>query len=166
MGEPGWIATDNDQLDLIKTDQWESLFARDSLEAILAEHVWEHLSLEEGLASARLCYQYLKPGGYIRAAVPDGYHPDPSYIDHVKVGGNGPGASNHQVLYNHVTFRQVFEQAGFEVDLLEYFDSAGVFHCKEWDVAMGKVYRSRRFDSRNTASVSRYTSIVLDAHKR
>jgi len=166
VGEPGWIATDNDQLDLIKADQWDSLFVRASLDAILAEHVWEHLTPEEGLAAAHLCFQYLKPGGYVRTAVPDGFHPDPSYISHVKVGGNGPGASDHRVLYDHVTFGRMFEQAGFEVDLLEYFDSEGTFHCKEWDVAMGKIYRSRRFDPRNTASVCRYTSIVLDAHKR
>lgn len=165
MGEPGWIATDDNQLDLVKADQWESLFAPASLDAILAEHVWEHLTHEEGLAAARLCYQYLKPGGYVRAAVPDGFHPDPAYIEHVKVGGSGPGANDHWVLYDYATFSRMFKHAGFEVELLEYFDSGGVFHSTEWDVARGKIYRSRRFDNRNDGNVCRYTSIIIDAHK-
>lgn len=164
-GEPGWIATDDDQLNLVKADQWESLFARASLDAILAEHVWEHLTPEEGVAAARLCYQYLRPGGYVRAAVPDGFHPDPVYIEHVKVGGSGPGANDHRVLYDHVTLSRMFKHAGFEVELVEYFDSDGLFHSTEWDVAKGKIYRSRRFDNRNDGNVCRYTSIIIDAHK-
>jgi predicted SAM-dependent methyltransferase len=48
---------------------------------MLAEHVWEHLTEEEGLAAARACFKYLSPGGFLRVVVPDGLHPDPAYVE-------------------------------------------------------------------------------------
>ena len=54
-------------------------FNEGSIDAILAEHVWEHLAEEEGLAAAKCCYRYLRPGGYLRVAVPDGFHPDANF---------------------------------------------------------------------------------------
>ncbi len=38
---------------------------------MLAEHAWEHLTYEEGILAAINWYKYLKPGVYIRCAVPD-----------------------------------------------------------------------------------------------
>lgn len=37
----------------------------------LAEHVWEHMTYEEGCQAAKNCYDYLADGGYLRVAVPD-----------------------------------------------------------------------------------------------
>lgn len=34
----------------------------------------------------------LKPGGYVRVAVPDGFHPDPAYIEMGRPGGYGTGS--------------------------------------------------------------------------
>jgi predicted SAM-dependent methyltransferase len=164
--EPGWIPTDVDTLDILKDKAWKRHFGENSIDALLAEHVWEHLTPEEGLGAAELCYRYLKPGGYLRAAVPDGFSPDPQYIEWVRVGGTGAGAADHKVLYDHLTFARLFERAGFEVLLLEYFDSAGVFHAADWDVRTGKIHRSRRFDERNQEGRLRYTSLILDAYKR
>lgn len=39
--------------------------------SFLAEHVWEHLTLENAHRAARNCYRYLHPGGRLRLAVPD-----------------------------------------------------------------------------------------------
>jgi len=88
--DEGWIPTQRDFLDLTKPKDWERFFAPDSVEAMLAEHVWEHLTPAEGLAAARTCYRYLRPGGYLRIAVPDGLHPDPDYNEPVKARAHEP----------------------------------------------------------------------------
>jgi predicted SAM-dependent methyltransferase len=163
--EPGWVAIEITQLDIVNPKHWARLFGRESIDAILAEHVWEHLSPEQGAEAAQLCYEYLRPGGYIRTAVPDGFHPDPAYIDQVKVGGSGEGAHDHRVLYDCRSFSEVFARVGFQVQLLEYFDGNGVFHRQDWDAAAGKVYRSIQFDQRNRARPYGYTSLILDAKK-
>ena len=61
-------------------------------------------------------------------AVPDGLFPDSEYIDFVKPGGVGPSAYDHKVLYSYRTLTKVFESAGFNVELLEYFDEKGDCH--------------------------------------
>lgn len=163
--DAGWIPTEIDVLDILNERHWRRSFAENSIDAILAEHVWEHLTLVQGSIAARHCLRFLKPGGYLRVAVPDGFHPDPSYIEWVRVGGSGAGADDHKVLYNCDTFRALFESAGFQVELLEYFDSARAFHSTDWDPAAGKVHRSRRFDERNADGRLNYTSLILDARK-
>ncbi len=163
--DAGWIPTDIGVLDILNEQHWTRTFAENSIDAILAEHVWEHLTPDQGLCAAQHCLRFLKPGGYLRVAVPDGFHPDPSYIEWVRVGGNGPGADDHKVLYNCETFRGLFESAGFRVELLEYFDSSGVFHEVEWEPVAGTIHRSRRFDERNRDGRLNYTSIILDAGK-
>ncbi len=162
---PGWVSTEQDFLNLISESDWAKYFEPDSIEAILAEHVWEHLTTVEAIAAVKTCYRYLKPGGYLRAAVPDGFHPDPQYIDWVRVDGEGPGADDHKVLYTYNTFRNVFSSVGFEVHLYEYFDEDGRFHYNEWDPEDGMIRRSKRFDKRNSVASLAYTSIILDATK-
>jgi predicted SAM-dependent methyltransferase len=164
--DAGWIPTDIGVLDILDERHWRRLFGENPLDAILAEHVWEHLTPEQGLRAARHCFDFLNPGGYLRVAVPDGYHPDPAYIEWVRVGGNGPGADDHKVLYNCDSFRKLFESAGFDVEMLEYFDAAGSFHGVDWDPATGTIHRSRRFDERNRDGRLNYTSIILDARKQ
>jgi predicted SAM-dependent methyltransferase len=163
--QPGWIASDIGYLNLLRPEHWAEHFSPASIEAILAEHVWEHLNLEEGRIAARTCHDYLKPGGYLRVAVPDGFHPDPAYRGWVRVGGVGVGADDHKVLYDHQTLGELFTQAGFEVTLLEYFDAQGKFHAMAWDPADGMIRRSQRFDARNQGGDLRYTSLILDARK-
>jgi len=163
--DKGWIPTDVDYLDLTNDEHWRRIFVENSVDAILAEHVWEHLTPAQAQMAAGNCYKYLKPGGYLRVAVPDGFHPKAEYIDAVKVGGSGPGADDHKVLYNHESFRALFASVGFEVELLEYFDAAGQFHAVEWDAERGMVHRSKRFDRRNQGGELGYTSVILDARK-
>ena len=193
--DEGWIPTQRDFLDLTKPKDWERFFAPDSVEAMLAEHVWEHLTPAEGLAAARTCYRYLRPGGYLRVAVPDGLHPDPDYIETVKAGAHEPepgesladqsspaavldgNAANHKALYTHRSLKELFEAAGFRVTVYEYFDEAGLFHSEEWNRDLGTIWRSKRFDPRNKAGklasvypgtlgdYLSYSSIILDAVK-
>lgn len=163
--EPGWIATEAAFIDLLDPQTWARYFDDASLDAILAEHVWEHLSESDGSRAASTCFQFLRPGGYVRAAVPDGLHPNPKYVDYVRPRGTGEGAHDHRILYTHETFAGQFKRAGFSVDLLEYFDADGAFHAVDWDVDRGLVHRSLRFDERNHGGHPTYTSIVLDAQK-
>ena len=164
--EPGWIPTDIHVINLLVPVDWDRFFKPGSIDAILAEHVWEHLTEQEGRIAALTCFKYLKPGGYLRVAVPDGFHPDPRYVDCVRIGGSGCGADDHKVLYTHETFERLFVDVGFEVVLYEHFDRTGEFHFREWDPEDGRVWRSKRFDERNTGGTLTYTSIVLDAIKR
>jgi predicted SAM-dependent methyltransferase len=163
--EPGWIPTDVDVLDILDERHWRRLFGENTIDAVLAEHVWEHLSAEQGLLAAKNCYRFLRPGGYLRVAVPDGFHPDREYIERVRPGGSGAGADDHKLLYTHESFRRLLESAGFRVELLEFFDSAGQFHATNWDAAQGKIDRSQRFDDRNQGGKLVYTSVILDARK-
>ncbi len=163
--DPGWIPTDVDVLDILDERHWQRLFRENSIDAILAEHVWEHLTAEQGLLAAENCFHFLRPGGYLRAAVPDGYHPDPAYREWVRPGGSGAGADDHKLLYNHESFGRLFETAGFQVEPLEYFDAGGKFHAVDWDPALGKIERSRRFDERSRDGKLAYTSVIVDARK-
>ncbi len=164
----GWIATQQEQLDLLSSENWDANFGTRPVDAFLCEHVWEHLTEDEGRQAAALCYRYLKPGSYLRCAVPDGFFPDPEYQQMVQIGGPGPQdhpAADHRIVYNYRSFSRVFTDAGFQIDLLEYCDEAGRFHYNHWDAADGLIYRSLRFDHRNQDSQLRSVSIIVDAHK-
>lgn len=163
--QKGWLPTDIEHLDMLDIKDWRKYFREDSIDAIMAEHVWEHLSEEEAIVAAKNCYKYLKPGGYLRIAVPDGCHPSEDYRAAVAPGGTGAGSDDHKILYTYKSLATVFEKAGFEVDLLEYFDEHGVFHEKPWNPDDGLILRSKGFDDRNRSGVLNYTSIILDARK-
>jgi predicted SAM-dependent methyltransferase len=60
----------------------------------------------------------------------------------------------------------LFEKAGFETRLLEYFDENGVFQRQAWNDADGFVKRSRYHDERNTADEIYYTSLIINAIKK
>jgi len=163
--EDGWIPTDVHTLNLLKPERWKLFLKVQSVEAILAEHVWEHLTPSEGLIAAKTCYRYIMKGGYARIAVPDGYHNKQEYIDYVKPGGSGAGADDHKILYTYKTLSKVFCDAGFKVKLLEYFDENGAFIYNEWDPSKGMIHRSKRFDERNNGGQLNYTSLIIDAFK-
>lgn len=166
----GWVSTQEDELNLLRRGDFEKLLGGGKAQAFLAEHVWEHMTLEEGIAAAKNCFDFLEEGGFLRAAVPDANFRNDWYQNMVKIGGNGDPnhpAFTHKIVYDCRLFREVFERAGFEVELLEYCDEHGDFHYKYWNEADGRIGRSLRFDTRN--SYERGTlgmvSIILDAKK-
>nr|WP_131848291.1 SAM-dependent methyltransferase [Baia soyae] len=165
---PGWIHTDQHELSLLNRNDWIKRFSPNSIHTILAEHVWEHLTYEEGIQAAIICHEFLQPGGFIRCAVPDGHFPDPAYQQIVQVGGPGPPdhpAASHQIVYTHTTITAMFEAAGFDVTLLEYFDKNGQFQYHDWNEQDGFIYRSKRFDHRNQDGNMGFTSLIVDAGK-
>ncbi len=52
---PGWIHTQENELNLIDQSTWSKRFNYNSVTAILAEHIWEHLTYEEGIEGAKIC---------------------------------------------------------------------------------------------------------------
>lgn len=164
----GWINTQEDELNLLNRNDFTLLFRDNKPVAFLAEHVWEHRTYEEGCIAARNCFDFLQDGGYIRVAVPDKNFRNKWYQDMVQVGGNGDPnhpAFTHKIVYDYHTLQQVFEQAGFEVELLEWCDENGSFHYKYWNESDGKIGRSLRFDTRNQNGTLGMVSIILDAKK-
>lgn len=162
----GWTPTQQAQLDLLDPASFAAYFGQERADAFLCEHVWEHLTVPQGEAAARLVFAYLNPGGRLRVAVPDAHHPDPAYQALVAVGGPGP-AHDHQVVYTLDTLTPVFTQAGFDVRPLEWWDAAGHFHHRPWNPEGGPVYRSSRLDHRNAAwrdgtGEPGFTSLILD----
>lgn len=163
--QKNWAASEVDFLDLLKEKDWKKFFSENCIQTILAEHIWEHLSKKEGLQAAKRCYRYLKEGGYLRVAVPDGLHPSQEYINAVKPKGKNSKIHKHKILYTYQTLKEIFESVGFKVKLLEYFDKNSHFHYKPWLAEEGMIARSSRFDERNAISNLAYTSIILDAYK-
>lgn len=163
-----WLSTQEDELNLLSLESWNKLSEPEGIDALLAEHVWEHLTYEEGIIAAKHCYQFLKPGGYIRCAVPDKNFRNSWYQQMVQVGGPGPAdhpAASHKIVYDAKLLVSVFEKAGFEVALLEYCDENGDFHYTYWNEMDGKIGRSLRFDTRNSMTELGMVSIIIDAKK-
>jgi predicted SAM-dependent methyltransferase len=165
---PGWISTQREQLDLLDPECWRAAFAQRKADAFLCEHVWEHLTHDEGRRAARYCFEALKPGGYIRCAVPDRNFRDEAYQREVGVGGPGPAdhpAADHKIVYDFRLFAEVFKSAGFEIDLLEYCDDDGRFHYNQWSIIEAPIYRSLLSDHRNKAGSIGFVSLIIDARK-
>ena len=55
---PGWIQTQEDELNLLDKATWEGRFEYNSISAILAEHVWEHLTFEEGVRALKFVMNF------------------------------------------------------------------------------------------------------------
>lgn len=164
----GWIPTNQEQLDLLKREDWEASFANRKVDALLCEHVWEHMTESDGRLAAKICFDFLKPGGYLRVAVPDVNFPDEEYQKRSQIGGPGPKdhpAADHKIVYDYRLFLDVFERAGFEVDLLEYCDENGRFHYNQWEPANGPIYRSLMIDHRNKDGSVNNVSLIIDAKK-
>jgi predicted SAM-dependent methyltransferase/GT2 family glycosyltransferase len=160
-----WISTDYPIVDVTDSITLVQYFKPSSVDALLAEHVWEHLSEQDAYIGAVNCFNLLKSGGYLRIAVPDGFHPNMEYIDNVRPGGKGAGSDDHKILYNYKSLSELLLKAGFKVNLLEWFDKEGQFHFESWSESDGLITRSTRFDIRNKINPTEYTSLIIDAIK-
>lgn len=159
---PGWISTDQAFLDLLKPEDWARFFEPGTIKAIVAEHVWEHLTPEQGLVAARQCFHYLAPGGHLRIAVPDACNPDPDYRRYSDVNGIGPSADDHKIFYDCRSLSALLAQAGFATRPLEWHDEAGRFQRQDWDPNDGFIYRSERFYHRRFAPPFGLRSLIVD----
>jgi predicted SAM-dependent methyltransferase len=158
----GWFSTDADVLDITSPCSWQSLFEPESIDRLLAEHVLEHLSESECMTALTQCFRYLKRGGLLRIAVPDGYRKDPEYVVEVT-----PPKDGHKVLFTIDGLALLVEKIGFQVTPLEYFDADEKFHFFHWDRADGSIMRSARYDTQERFQRGElfYTSLIIDAKK-
>lgn len=172
--QPGWISLQHCDLDIMDRTRWSWFFLPSSVDAILTEHTLEHLTVVQAFAAVQNFHRYLKPGGYVRCAVPDGLHPDPNYLNWVAPGSTGEqllqnfrgGEPGHKTLWNYATLSQLFQDAGFAVVFREWFDEHGSFHRTEWSHEQGYVRRCRGCPWSNVLSFvvgAPYTSLLIDA---
>lgn len=161
-----WINTDKNILDITDEGSWlKNNIQYNSIHRILAEHVFEHLSDDDRIKAIDNFKKFIHKDGFIRIAVPDGFHPSSDYIKSVDVGGTGKSAYDHKFLYNYRNLTDLFRLNGFKNDLLEYFDENGQFHFKMWNNNDGFIKRSSRYDRRNKKNKLSYTSLIIDFQK-
>ena len=163
----GWISLQKNDLDIRDERSWAQRFSPNSLDAVLAEHVLEHLTYSEAEQTVRNCFKYLKPNGYFRIAVPDGFHPEPNYIAWVRplTGWNG---DDHKFLFDYKNLNGLLAGAGFAVRPLEWFDEQGNFHQQLWNLQDGVITRSRNAIWSKFLGIvvnAEYTSLIVDAVK-
>lgn len=158
----GWLSTDAELLDVRSLHDWEELFHPGSIDRLMAEHLFEHLSYAECTTAFTLCFRFLKPRGLLRVAVPDGHRKDAEYVAEVT-----PPKDGHRVLFTVEDLTQRLSQAGFLVTPLEYFDGAEQFHCTPWDQTDGLIRRSAGYDRQEQfrRGALYYTSLIVDARK-
>jgi len=159
-----WLPTNIENLNLLEIASFDNLFGDKKANRFLAEHVFEHITYDDAIIALKNCNKYLKKGGVVRIAVPDGFHPNPDYINMVKPGGHGEGAHDHKLLYDYKTLSKAFEESGYRVNLLEYYDENGQFHFNEWDSKDGHVIRSKRYDKRFNEPLG-YSSLIVEGIK-
>jgi predicted SAM-dependent methyltransferase len=159
-----WLPSNIESLNLLEISSFENLFGDKKATRFLAEHVFEHITFDDAILALKNCYKYLEKGGTVRIAVPDGFHPNPDYINMVKPGGFGEGAHDHKLLYDYKKLSKAFEAAGFRTRLLEYYDEDHQFHFNEWNSEDGHILRSSRYDIRFKEPIG-YSSLIIDGIK-
>jgi len=163
----GFISLQESDLDITDAQQWVQLFEPDSITAIVAEHVFEHLTFSEGLQAARNCHRFLKRGGTLRIAVPDGFHPDERYIEWVRPG-TGYNGDDHKVLFDYRSLAALMKRAGFHLDYKEFWNEQGELYTEQMEDERGQMRRTSQDFWAKLLSVrvgADYTSLVIDGIK-
>ena len=138
----GWYSTNEQWLDITSHEDWANIFNNKvNLSHVVAEHVFEHLTYQEAERALALIYKHLLENGLLRIAVPDGYNPNPVYIEHVKVKGIGDDAADHKQLLNVDILTGLMSAAGFRVEHIEGYTSEGKLVQKPFDTADGFIMR-------------------------
>lgn len=168
--QKSWFSTNEQWLDITKRKHWEKIFNGEArLTHLVAEHVFEHLTPEEAAQSLALIQEHIVEGGRVRIAVPDGYNPDPVYLEHVGINGIGDDAADHKQLLNKDTLTTLLTDAGFTNQLIEGFDKSGRLTIKPHQTDDGFIMRSRA--NKNSAISQKWafpdadTSLIIDGIK-
>jgi predicted SAM-dependent methyltransferase len=144
----GFTAYEYKDLDVTKSEHFQKLFCPESIDVFHSEHTFEHISYENSLQAFKLFHQYLKPGGYVRVAVPGGHYRGKLHKRHPLDIQHG-----HIAFWNTTVITEYFKQAGFQkVELREYHEGT-TCHVNQWDRCGGFVRRSFLHDKRNDAVV-------------
>ena len=146
-----WLCTDRNALDLFLADDWAAIFSLESVTAILAEHVLEHLTPLQASIWRRLRTSTSSRADASASRCRTG---TAAYQEFIRVGGTPSGQGNrHMVAWTADTLPPIFEGVGFGIELHEYHDATGAFHANPAAygtiAAWGNITRSYRHDVRN-----------------
>lgn len=161
---PGWVTTDLQQFNISRETDWKYYFKKNKPLKLLAEHVLEHLTLEQVELALTFSFKYLRKGGVFRIAVPDAYHNNETYLNAVKPGGWDKGADDHLTFWDIDSLKHIGEKTGFIVKPLEYFDKNRVFHITNYCDDNGHIKRSIK-NNYSDVNVPEYSSLILDLIK-
>lgn len=147
----GFISSNIDELNILREEDWQRLLANPEVcgaDSLFAEHVFEHLTPTQVMRAAAASMKALRPGGHWRIAVPDAYFPNEWYQKYARAG-QILSTQPHMVMWSVDTLPQLFEVAGYIVEILEYHDLSGDFHKVQYNEEGGRVGRTPANDPRN-----------------
>ncbi len=130
----------------VKHDMTKPLpLADDSVDHILTEHFLEHVSAVDLENILNELYRVLKPGGLLRAAVPDYNHPrDIAYLRR----GHDPRHADHLILPTYTLLRDIVAKSKFKEGSFYHYWHEGVFHYSPVDYSKGHIKRTPDNDPR------------------
>lgn len=129
---PGWLNLDlarpGRKLDLRWDLRRPVPFPAESVEAIFAEHLLEHLTVSQGIGVVQECLRLLRSGGVLRIGVPDlsryvrSYQGDDSLLAEVRPGRPTAALAfaevffryGHRSMYDFDTLRMLCLETGFQ----------------------------------------------------
>ena len=170
--QSGWYSTNEQWLDISNSDDWDQVFkGKILLKHVVAEHVFEHLTADQCKQSLKNVYDHLQKKGSLRIAVPDGNHPDLTYLKHVGINGIGADASDHKQLLTVEILKEMLAKVGFNAQHLEGYTEKGELVQKIIKPNHGVIFRSRS----NLVSLNQQngwdftdanTSLIVDGLKK
>ena len=142
--QKGWFSTNEEWFDIVQKSHWDYFFkSKKRVKKVLAEHVFEHLTLEEMRCALKLIYKNMVIGGSLRIAVPDGNNPNKEYRDHCGINGIGADASDHKQFITFELLSNEIQKIGFKFFLKEGYLQNKEFVIEKLNLELGIIMRSR-----------------------
>ncbi len=169
--QKGWFSTNEEWFDIIQKNHWERLFnSKIRVKRVLAEHVFEHLTLYEMRQALNLIYKNMVYGGSLRIAVPDGNNPNQEYRNHCGINGIGADASDHKQFITFELLSNEVEKIGFKFTLKEGYMKNNKLISEKLNFELGTVMRSRSNENNINAKEGwsfpdSNTSLIIDCFK-
>ncbi len=160
----GWISTNEYEFDISKDEHWKDLFESHPIDAIIAEHVLEHIDAKNLPVVFEAVRRHLAPNGRFRVAVPDANHPSAYVRELTKPGGLEPGADDHRVFLNIDSMVALASASGMRLEPLEWFDSNGRFHKRQWLDNDGVILRSSKYYKGRFSDPDEYIKLIESTH--
>ena len=174
--QKNWFSTNQEWFDIVQKSHWDRLFnskkspSRNRVKRVLAEHVFEHLSLDEMRNALNLIYKNMVFGGSLRIAVPDGNNPNQEYRNHCGINGIGADASDHKQFITFELLSNEVEKVGFKFTLKEGYMKNNKLISEKLNFELGTVMRSRSNENNINAKEGwsfpdSNTSLIIDCFK-
>ena len=170
-----WFSTNQEWFDIVQKSHWDRLFksnkspSRNRVKRVLAEHVFEHLTLDEMRNAINLIYKNMVFGGSLRIAVPDGNNPNQEYRNHCGINGIGADASDHKQFITFESIEEELKKIGFKCKLIQGYTKEGNLINNHLSIINGYIMRSRN-ESAKKINKSGWefpdsnTSLIVDAY--